>query len=153
MRPNTGILRTTPRAARPRLERRALGISTEDETQVTLTKEQALSFAQDWVEAWNAHDLDRVLAHYTDDVQMSSPFIVAFIGDPSGTLNGKPAVRAYWQTALTRIPDLHFELLGVFTCVNSLVIHYKAVLGTLATEVLFLGDDGRVCKALAHYDR
>jgi hypothetical protein len=120
---------------------------------MTLTKEQALTFAQDWVDAWNAHDLDRVLAHYTDDFQMSSPFIVAFAGEPSGTLKGKPEVRAYWQTALTRIPDLHFELLGVFTCVNSIVVYYKAVLGKLATEVFFLGDDGRAYKALAHYDR
>jgi hypothetical protein len=27
-----------------------------------LTQQQAQDFAQDWIEAWNSHDLDRILA-------------------------------------------------------------------------------------------
>lgn len=84
---------------------------------------------------------------------MSSPFIAAFAGEPSGTLKGKAQVAAYWRAALERIPDLHFELLEVFIGVDSITIYYKAVLGKLATEVLFIGQDGKVCKALAHYNR
>jgi ketosteroid isomerase-like protein len=42
-----------------------------------ITKEQALDFAHEWVAAWNAHDLERVLSHYTEDFEMSSPFIVS----------------------------------------------------------------------------
>jgi ketosteroid isomerase-like protein len=30
-----------------------------------ITKEFAQHFAEDWVASWNAHDLDRVLSHYT----------------------------------------------------------------------------------------
>ncbi len=118
-----------------------------------VTKDWAQRFAREWVEAWNSHDLDRVLSHYTDDFEMSSPFIVAFTGEPSGTLKGKAQVRAYWQTGLARVPDLKFELLDVFTCVNSVVLHYKSILGKMATEVFFLESDGRAYKALAHYDR
>ena len=70
----------------------------------------------------------------------------------SGTLKGKTRVRD-WQGALKRIPDLHFELVEVFTCVNSIVIYYKAVLGKLATEVFLLNEDGKAYRALAHYDR
>ena len=33
-------------------------------------------FAAEWVEAWNAHDLERVLSHYAEDFEMSSPYIV-----------------------------------------------------------------------------
>ena len=117
-----------------------------------VTKERALKFAQEWIEAWNAHDLESVLSHYTDDFEMSSPFIVAFSGEPSGTLKGKAQVGAYWQNALKRIPDLRFELLEVFTCVNSIAIYYKAVMGKLATEVFFLNQDGKAYKAFAHYD-
>jgi hypothetical protein len=117
-----------------------------------ITKDRALQFAQEWVEAWNAHDLERVLSHYTDDFEMSTPFIAAFAGEPSGTLKGKDKVGAYWQTALKRIPDLRFELLDVFTCVNSIAIYYKSVLGKLATEVFFFDQDGKVYKALAHYN-
>jgi ketosteroid isomerase-like protein len=117
-----------------------------------VTRDRALRFGQEWIEAWNAHDLDRVLSHYTDDFEMSSPFIAVFAGQPSGTLKGKTQVGAYWQDVLKRIPDLRFELLEVFTGVNSVTIYYKAVLGKLATEVFFLNEDGRVFKALAHYN-
>lgn len=29
-------------------------------------------FAHEWVEAWNSHDLEAVLSHYSDDLEMSS---------------------------------------------------------------------------------
>ena len=27
----------------------------------------ARTFAEEWVAAWNAHDLERILAHYSDE--------------------------------------------------------------------------------------
>lgn len=94
--------------------------------------------------------MEWVLSHYTDDVEMSSPFIVGFTGEPSGTLRGKESVRAYWQIALERVPDLHFELLEVLAGVNSIVIYYNAVMGKRASEVFFLGENGKVFQAFAH---
>jgi len=70
-------------------------------------------FADEWIAAWNSHDLDRILAHYEDDFEMSSPVIRIVAGEPSGKLRGKTAVGAYWSRALQRSPDLHFELVGV----------------------------------------
>ncbi len=29
--------------------------------------EEARGFAEHWIAAWNSHDIDAVLAHYTDD--------------------------------------------------------------------------------------
>jgi hypothetical protein len=117
-----------------------------------ISRNHARQFAQEWIAAWNAHDLERVLSHYTDDFEMSSPFIAAFAGDPSGTLKGKAKMAAYWEDALRRVPDLRFELLEVFTCVDSISIYYKAILGKLATEVLFLDEHGKAYRALAHYN-
>ena len=119
---------------------------------MSIDSQAALRFAQEWIEAWNAHDLDAVLSHYTDDFEMSSPFIAAFTGEPSGMLKGKAEVRAYWRKALERIPDLRFELLGAFAGAGSIAVHYKAVLGKLAIEVFLLDGDGRVRRAFAHYD-
>jgi ketosteroid isomerase-like protein len=59
--------------------------------------------AKEWVAAWNSHDLERILAHYEDDFEMSSPIITALIGEPSGKLRGKAAVGAYWAKALRSI--------------------------------------------------
>jgi hypothetical protein len=50
-----------------------------------MTSEFARQFAHEWIAAWNAHDLAQVLSHYTDDFEMSSPFIVQFPEDASGT--------------------------------------------------------------------
>jgi hypothetical protein len=118
-----------------------------------MTCEEALRFAEGWAAAWNAHDLGRVLAHYSDDFEMTSPFIARLMGEPGCTLKGKGQVEAYWRRALERLPDLQFEVLDVFTGVGSLVIHYKAVLGLRACEVFFFDGEGKVYKAAAHYDR
>ena len=108
-------------------------------------------FAADWVEAWNAHDLERILAHYGDDFEMSSPVIVQVAGEPSGKLRGKQAVGAYWRKALQLIPDLHFELLSVLVGVGSITLYYRGARGRLAAEVFHFGPDRKVVTAFAHY--
>jgi hypothetical protein len=110
----------------------------------------AEDFARDWVDAWNAHDLERILAHYSDDFEMSSPIIAQLANEPSGVLHGKPAIAAYWRTALGKVPNLHFELLTVLAGANSVVIHYRGHRG-LAAEMFWFNADGKVVKAAAHY--
>jgi len=60
----------------------------------SIDREFALRFAEEWIASWYAHDLGRILSHYTDDFEMSSPLIVQLMDEPSGTLKGKTAVRA-----------------------------------------------------------
>ena len=116
-----------------------------------IEKTFAEHFAADWVAAWNAHDLNRILAHYADDFEMSSPVIVQIAGEPSGTLRGKVAVGAYWNKALQLIPDLRFELISVLVGVASVTLYYKGARGRLAAEVFHFGPDGKVVRAFAHY--
>lgn len=115
-----------------------------------IDKAFAERFAADWIDAWNRHDLDRILSHYADDFAMSSPFIPKVTGETSGLLKGKDAVGAYWAKALALVPNLHFELLAVLTGVNSITIYYHGVSGP-AAEVFHINRDGKVAKAYAHY--
>jgi ketosteroid isomerase-like protein len=108
-------------------------------------------FAADWIDAWNTHDLERILAHYSDDFEMSSPIIVEMVGEPSGTLRGKPAVRAYWSRALTLIPDLRFELLEILVGANSITLHYLGARNRNVAEVFLFDAHGKVARAFAHY--
>lgn len=108
-------------------------------------------FAADWIDAWNSHDLDRILSHYADDFEMSSPVIIQIAGEPSGTLKGKEAVGSYWAKALGLIPDLRFELVTTLVGVNSITLYYNGARGRLAAEVFHFGPDGKVRKAFAHY--
>jgi hypothetical protein len=115
-----------------------------------IDKEFAEHFAGDWIDSWNSHDLNRILAHYADSFEMSSPMIVQITGEPSGTLKGKDAVRAYWAKALQLNPDLRFELLSTLIGVNSITLYYRSGRG-LAAEVFHFGPDEKVVRAYAHY--
>ncbi|HEV7732387.1 MAG TPA: nuclear transport factor 2 family protein [Candidatus Binatia bacterium] len=109
------------------------------------------AFAAEWIAAWNSHDLPRILSHYADDFEFSSPIIVEVVGEPSGTLVGKAAIGAYWTKALARRPDLRFALVAVLRGMRSLVIHYRRHDGRLASELVELGTDGKVVRSIAHY--
>jgi hypothetical protein len=117
---------------------------------VMLTREFADRFAAKWIQAWNAHDLNLILSHYTDDFVMSSPRIAVVAGEPSGTLVGKPAIATYWEKALALVPHLHFELVSVLLGSDSITIYYRGPHG-LAAEVFFFNTHQRVVKACAHY--
>jgi ketosteroid isomerase-like protein len=115
-----------------------------------LTKDFADHFALEWIAAWNAHDLERILSHYTEDFEMSSPYIVQLLGEPSGKLKGKDAIGRYWRRALERAPTLRFELVSTLVGVDSLVLYYQGARG-MAAEVFFFDAAGKVSKAGAHY--
>src|SRR3954452_14026349 len=96
----------------------------------------AKRFAQSWLTAWNSHDADAVLAHFADEVVFTSPVADSMIPESAGVLRGKAALRAYWTDALARVPDLRFEVVGVYVGVDHLVITYRNHLGGLVCEVL-----------------
>jgi len=116
-----------------------------------LSREFGEAFAKEWIEAWNSHDLDRILSHYADDFTMSSPYIAQIAGVASGTLTGKTAVRAYWAAALEKMPNLKFEHVQTLVGAESVTIYYRGVRG-MAAEVFFFGHDHLVHRAAAHYE-
>lgn len=105
------------------------------------------AFARDWEAAWNSHDLDRILAHYSDDIRFWSRKAHALVG--TGALVGKPALADYWSRALAAQPDLAFSVVDVFQGHDMMVITYKNHRGVLAAETLHFGQDGRVILASA----
>ncbi len=117
-----------------------------------IDREFALEFTGEWISAWNSHDLDRILAHYADDFEMSSPYIVQLMDEASGTLKGKDAIRRYWTRALALPPPLKFELEQVYIGVDSITIQYRrAGTGRRAAEVLFFNEQRQVVRGVAHY--
>ncbi len=108
-------------------------------------------FARKWIADWNSHDLNQILSHYTDDFEITTPMIKMALGDNTGTLKGKVAVREYWTKALEKFPGLHFELFDVAQGVNSLVLYYQSILGKKAMEVMFFDPENKIYKVIAHY--
>jgi hypothetical protein len=101
----------------------------------------AAAFAADWCSAWNAHDLERILAHFTEDVVFTSPVARQLIDGSDGVMRGKAALRDFWSRGLAAVPDLHFEIVGVYTGAGTVVINYRNQRGGLVNEVLVLDGD------------
>lgn len=116
-----------------------------------MTPEDAHRFAQSWLAGWNAHDLDAVLSHFDDDAVFISPVAAQLLPDTAGQLKGKDAIRRYWTIGLERIPDLHFEIVHVYTGLDVIVINYRNHVGGLVNEVLHLDNAGLVTYGAGTY--
>lgn len=68
-----------------------------------LTQGQADQLAQEWLESWNSHDLDRIMGHYNEQIEFVSPFVVKLLNDRTGTVNGKASLRDYFSKRLSQI--------------------------------------------------
>jgi ketosteroid isomerase-like protein len=101
-------------------------------------------YAEQWVRAWNAHDIEAVLGHFSDDVVFTSPVAARVVPESGGVVRGKAALRDYWTTALNQQANLHFELIGVYSGGSTLVINYRNHRGQLVNEVLTFDGDGLV---------
>ena len=113
----------------------------------------AEAFAAEWIDAWNAHDLGRILSHYADDVVFESPASTRITGDPSGRVVGKAALRDYWRQALERVPDLTFTLKAVYGGVGGVAIRYHSSrTGRETVEVLQFNVAGLATWAAAFYE-
>ena len=112
--------------------------------------EFALEFAERWQAAWNSHDVERILAHYSDDVVFQSPYVAHRFKEPSGEVNGKEALRSYWSSGLALQPDLRFSVEDVRVSVDTIVINYRNHHGHAVSEVLRFRD-GLVCWGCGAY--
>jgi ketosteroid isomerase-like protein len=116
-----------------------------------MTKDEARKLASDWVAAWNAHDLDLILAHYEDAIELTSPVAAQLLGTPDGRVLGKPNLRAYFQRGLEAYPELHFHLEDVLWGINSVVLYYTNQKGTRTAEFMELSANGKLARVVANY--
>ena len=80
--------------------------------------------------------MEAVLAHFSEDATFTSPVAARILEGSDGVIRGKAALRNYWREGLSRIPDLRFELLGIYVGVNTIVVNYRNQNGGLVSEVL-----------------
>jgi ketosteroid isomerase-like protein len=109
------------------------------------------ALGKQWIDAWNSPDLERVLALYSDDSEMTSDKIPLLGFDPTGTLRGKDRLRTYWRKGLDLLPNLHFTLIDVYVSPDSLVVFYKNERGAKICEYLRLNADGKIRQGSANH--
>jgi predicted ester cyclase len=114
-------------------------------------REDASNLARHWIAAWNTHDLDLIMTHYEDVVELTSPIAAQLLGMPDGKVVGKANLRAYFKRGLEAYPELHFHLEDVLWGLNSVVFYYTNQKGTRTGEFMELSADGKVKRVVAHY--
>ena len=96
------------------------------------------------LDAYNAHDLDRFLAQYSDDVQLFRP------PEPMPILNGKAAMAEHYATKRFNLPGLHAALVNRMALGNKVIDHERITgIGSTpmdAAVVFEVNPQGLICK-------
>lgn len=65
--------------------------------------------AQHWFDAFNAHNLEALLALYDEEAIHFSPKLKIRQPETGGLVRGKAALREWWKDAFERLPTLHYQ--------------------------------------------
>ena len=109
----------------------------------------AQTFAAQWLDAWNRHDIEAILSHYADDIVFLSPLAHQRVGN--GQVIGIEALRDYWSIGLAQQPHLRFELDRVLTGYGVVTICYRNHRGQSVAETFEFQEFGKVKRAYACY--
>lgn len=116
-----------------------------------LTPLAAKEFAAEWIAAWNAHDLDRILSHYAENVVLTSPAAAKVLGEASGMVNGRQALRGYFAKGLELFPNLQFKLIDVMQGISSVLLYYENQRGTKTGEFMEFDASEKIVRVVANY--
>jgi limonene-1,2-epoxide hydrolase len=68
-----------------------------------------LAIARAWLQSFNVHDVEGVVALYAPDGTHTSPKIRTLHPETGGKLRGHDALRSWWRDSIARIPGLWYE--------------------------------------------
>lgn len=80
--------------------------------------------AQRWFAAFNAHDLEALLALYANDAQHYSPKLKVLRPETNGLITGKDTLRAWWRDAFDRLPTLRYEVVKLTADAEQVFMEY-----------------------------
>ena len=72
-------------------------------------KDNNLSSIHRWFEAFNTKNIELLLSLYHDHAEHFSPKLKIRKPETEGWIRGKDQLRAWWQDAFDRMPELHYQ--------------------------------------------
>ncbi|MFN3953319.1 MAG: nuclear transport factor 2 family protein [Pararhodobacter sp.] len=111
-----------------------------------LQKDRVMAFCQQWINDWNAGDVNEIMSHYSDDVDFSSPLVVQRLHRPSGRIKGAKELRSYFQVSLQGQIKPKFSLKSVAIGPDAFVIDYTNHRNQGVSEVFFPDADMMIRK-------
>ena len=89
-----------------------------------MQEKATIAMARKWFDAFNAHDLGKLLALYSDNAQHYSPKLKIHQPETNGLITGKDALRLWWQDSFERLPTLRYEATRFIANDNSVFMEY-----------------------------
>ncbi len=77
-----------------------------------------------WFEAFNAHNLEKLLSLYDDEAEHFSPKLKLRHPETDGLVTGKDALRNWWQDAFDRLPGLHYKVTSLTSNADRVFMEY-----------------------------
>jgi ketosteroid isomerase-like protein len=108
-----------------------------------IAKNKLMELVRDWLSAWNSRNIERLMNHYHENVELSSPTIVKRWNIATGKITGKEALRKHFEKGFEDIYHTSFELLGVLTGINGIVLIYRTGASGMAADVITLDENGK----------
>lgn len=89
-----------------------------------MNTQQNLSIAHAWFEAFNAHNLEKLLSLYDDDAAHFSPKLKIRHPETNGLVTGKTALRNWWEDAFERLPTLYYKVTSLTSNSDRVFMEY-----------------------------
>lgn len=107
--------------------------------------------ADRWLKAWNAHDLDAVVACYAEDVEFAIPAVAE--GREDRRVSGREELREHFARGLELAPNLALTEESLLVGPAGFALLYRREDGHRAIEAVEMDDSGLVTRARVYYER
>lgn len=116
-----------------------------------ITDKWGQEFAQNWLLAWNARDVEKILGFYSDEFLMMSPVVREMTGNQQGVLIDKEGLRDLCIKVFTQIPELQFSLAAVAVGIDSLTVHYTSSQCDMVADVMNFNNNWKIVRSSTFY--
>jgi limonene-1,2-epoxide hydrolase len=122
---------------------------------MSMTPQQITAIAQKWFEAFNEHDLEKLLKLYDEQARHYSPKLKIRQPETNGLVQGKSQLRAWWADAFKRLPNLHYEVTTLTADKDKVFMEYvRQVPGEedmLVAEILEINEEGLITASRVYH--
>lgn len=114
-----------------------------------------IAIARKWFEAFNEHDLEKLLRLYDEHAKHYSPKLKIREPLTKGYIVGKEQLRSWWRDAFERLPTLHYRVQTLTADQERVFMEYtRQVTGEedmLVAEVLEINSKGVISASRVYH--
>ena len=114
-----------------------------------LTNDWRKSLIDEWQQAWNAHDTDRVLSFYEDLIAITSPVFQEVLGARGATCFGKQELKQFCETVFAGEPKYSIKMMAVTWGIGSVTVHYLDSTSRLIAETMQFSQGQKITNSSA----